>query len=157
MGKQVSMFKMKRSSVFFMFILAAFPWSLSAQQAGPAVQEGITVLGSDTIFSPDIQKGDTVEAVFYIANYGTQNFHILQVYASCQCTAPQYSNDTFEPGRLDSVVLFFHSKNTSDALFEKYALVLTPLGERGFYIKGRMHSPEVPARPSRRIRLTNKP
>lgn len=122
-----------------------------------SLPEGISVLGTDTIFSPDIQKGDTVEAVFYIANLGAEKFWIYQVHASCQCTAPQYSNDTFLPGRMDSVVLVFHSKNTDDQRFEKYAIVLTPLGERSFYIKGNMFMPpENGARLPRKIRVTNK-
>ena len=124
---------------------------------GQTWNEGITVLGSDTIHCPDIQNGDTVEAVFYIANYGIEKFKILQVHPSCQCTAPQYANDTFEPGRKDSVILFFHSKKTEELEFEKYAIVLTPLGERTFYIKGKMYFPANTgeARHSKMIRLTN--
>lgn len=149
---------LKRSCWMLLTFAAVISGSISAQDTGPALPEGITVLGKDTIYTPEIQKGDTVEAVFYIANQGRQKFHIFQVYASCQCTAPQYSNDTFEPGRMDSVVLFFHSKNTSDIHFEKFALVLTPLGERAFVIKGVMHIPDekqAAIRPARKIRITN--
>jgi hypothetical protein len=122
-------------------------------------EEGITILGRDTIHTPDIIKGDTVEAVFYIANLGTKAFWIYQVYAACQCTSPEYANDTFLPGRQDSVVLFFHSKNTTEAQFEKYALVLTPLGEKSFNIKGNMYTPKEgeQTRPTRKIRITNNP
>src|SRR5688572_9267904 len=74
-----------------------------------ALPEGIFSMGKDTITTPDIIKGDTVEAVFYVANMGTKPFWIYQIHASCQCTSPQYANDTFQPGRRDSVVLFFHS------------------------------------------------
>jgi Protein of unknown function (DUF1573) len=148
---------LQRMKSAFMLLLSLSVWSVAHTQTGVGFREGITVLGTDTIFCPDIQKGDTVEAVFYIANQGTQKFWIFQVHASCQCTAPQYANDTFEPGRLDSVVLYFHSKNTTEPEFEKYAIVLTPLGEKTFYIKGHMHLPdEKNVRPSRMIRVTNK-
>lgn len=114
-------------------------YSLQAQTA----LQGITVLGTDTIICPEtILKGDTVRAVFYVANNGTSPFRILQVYASCQCTAPQYAQDTFQPGRQDSVIMYFHSKKTEEEAFEKYVLVLTPLGEKAFYLKGIMHTPK---------------
>ncbi len=117
---------------------------LGTQSQGKAQQfgEGITVLGTDTIYCTEtLVKGDTVMAVFHVANYGTQAFKILQVYAACQCTAPQYTQDTFQPGRVDSVVLFFHSKNIEEPTFDKYALILTPLGEKYLYLKGSIFTP----------------
>lgn len=141
---------MKKTLLIISFCFTCF---LKAQQA----PEGITSLGTDTIYTPDIIKGDTVKAVFFVANLGTKPFWIFQVYAACQCTAPQYSNDTFQPGRRDSVVLFFHSKNMTDEHFEKYALVLTPLGEKAFYIKGNMYTPKEGEKVRKRnmIRITN--
>lgn len=120
---------------------------------------GLTVLGTDTItYTETILKGDTIRAVFYIANQGAEPFKILQVYASCQCTAPQYAHDTFEPGRQDSVILYFHSKNTEEENFEKYVLVLTPLGEVAFFLKGIMHTPgpNEKTRTPKMLYITNK-
>lgn len=127
--------------------IAAVVLLLIALSTAPKVhaqtqQEGITVLGTDTIYCTEtLIKGDTVMAIFHVANYGTQAFKILQVYAACQCTAPQYAQDTFQPGRVDSVVLFFHSKNIVEPTFEKYALILTPLGEKYLYLKGTIFTP----------------
>jgi len=139
-----------------LLLLSVFVMSLQTAKSQD-FPEGITSMGKDTVYTPEILKGDTVEVVFYVANLGKKPFWIFQVYASCQCTSPQYANDTFEPGRRDSVVLFFHSKNTEDEFFEKYALVLTPLGEKGFYIKGHMITPKEgeKTRPRRKIRITN--
>lgn len=107
-----------------------------------AQPQGLAVLGTDTIHFPEtILKGDTIMAVFHIANHSNAPFKIYQVYASCQCTAPQYAHDTFQPGRVDSVVMFFHSKNTTETSFEKYVLLLTPIGERAFFLKGTMYTP----------------
>ena len=107
--------KLKRiaTAALLMFLLSAAPKASAQTQ-----QEGITVLGTDTIYCTEtLLKGDTVMAIFHVANYGTQAFKILQVYAACQCTAPQYAQDTFQPGRVDSVVLFFHSKNIATLCF----------------------------------------
>lgn len=105
---------------------------------------GLAVLGTDTIHFPEtILKGDTIMAVFHIANHSNAPFKIYQVYASCQCTAPQYAHDTFQPGRVDSVVMFFHSKNTTETNFEKYVLLLTPIGEKAFFLKGTMYIPSA--------------
>ncbi|MFN5251327.1 MAG: DUF1573 domain-containing protein [Bacteroidota bacterium] len=131
--------KLKRiaTAALLMFLLSAAPKASAQTQ-----QEGITVLGTDTIYCTEtLLKGDTVMAIFHVANYGTQAFKILQVYAACQCTAPQYAQDTFQPGRVDSVVLFFHSKNIQEPSFEKYALILTPLGEKYLYLKGTIFTP----------------
>jgi hypothetical protein len=131
--------KLKRiaTAALLMFLLNAAPKASAQTQ-----QEGITVLGTDTIYCTEtLLKGDTVMAIFHVANYGTQAFKILQVYAACQCTAPQYAQDTFQPGRVDSVVLFFHSKNIQEPSFEKYALILTPLGEKYLYLKGTIFTP----------------
>jgi hypothetical protein len=131
--------KLKRiaTEALLMFLLNAAPKASAQTQ-----QEGITVLGTDTIYCTEtLLKGDTVMAIFHVANYGTQAFKILQVYAACQCTAPQYAQDTFQPGRVDSVVLFFHSKNIQEPSFEKYALILTPLGEKYLYLKGTIFTP----------------
>lgn len=131
--------KLKRiaTAALLMFLLSAAPKASAQTQ-----QEGITVLGTDTIYCTEtLLKGDTVMAIFHVANYGTQAFKILQVYAACQCTAPQYAHDTFQPGRVDSVVLFFHSKNIAEPSFEKYALILTPLGEKYLYLKGTIFTP----------------
>ena len=131
--------KLKRiaTAALLMFLLSAAPKASAQTQ-----QEGITVLGTDTIYCTEtLLKGDTVMAIFHVANYGTQAFKILQVYAACQCTAPQYAQDTFQPGRVDSVVLFFHSKNIAEPSFEKYALILTPLGEKYLYLKGTIFTP----------------
>lgn len=140
--------------IWTVFLVIFLPLIVKAQ-GHPDFPEGITVLGSDTIYCPDIQRGDTVEAVFYIANKGKKRFWIYQIYASCQCTAPQYSNDTFEPGRLDSVVLYFHSRNIEEPVYEKYALVLTPLGEKSFYLIGKINQMATDARLARKIRITN--
>ena len=131
--------KLKRiaTAALLMFLLSAAPKASAQTQ-----QEGITVLGTDTIYCTEtLLKGDTVMAIVHVANYGTQAFKILQVYAACQCTAPQYAQDTFQPGRVDSVVLFFHSKNIQEPSFEKYALILTPLGEKYLYLKGTIFTP----------------
>jgi hypothetical protein len=131
--------KLKRiaTAALLMFLLSAAPKASAQTQ-----QEGITVLGTDTIYCTEtLLKGDTVMAIFHVANYGTQAYKILQVYAACQCTAPQYAQDTFQPGRVDSVVLFFHSKNIQEPSFEKYALILTPLGEKYLYLKGTIFTP----------------
>ncbi len=131
--------KLKRiaTAALLMYLLSAAPKASAQTQ-----QEGITVLGTDTIYCTEtLLKGDTVMAIFHVANYGTQAFKILQVYAACQCTAPQYAQDTFQPGRVDSVVLFFHSKNIQEPSFEKYALILTPLGEKYLYLKGTIFTP----------------
>lgn len=127
----------------------------SNAQPGPLFPEGMTVLGSDTIYCEPIQSGDTVEAVFYVANLGKEKFWIYQIHPSCQCTAPQYANDTFYPGRRDSVVLLFHSKKEAESHYEKSALVLTPLGEVSLYVKGEILYSSS-ARKPRKVRVTNR-
>lgn len=127
---------------------------LSAQQP----VEGITTMGTDTIETMPIVKGDTVEAVFYFANTGTLAFPIWQVHPGCQCTAPQYPHDSIRPGQTDSLIMMFHSKNTDELQFEKYVIVLTPLGEKTYIIRGNMRiaSPSEMYKP-KKYRITNLP
>ena len=135
-------------------------WLSSASAQGVLqATGGLTTEGNDTIHCPDIVKGDTVEAVYYFKNTATVPFVIWQVHPGCQCTAPQYPKDSIAPGRSDSVTLMFYSRKTEEAHFEKYAIVLTAVGEKTFYLTGRMQIPgkEDAAVPiNRKIRITNR-
>lgn len=136
----------------FLFVGTA----LSAQ-SGDTMHVGLKTLGSDTIHCPDIQQGDTVEAVFYFRNVGKDPVRIYQVHPGCQCTAPIY-HDTVRAGQLDSVILVFYSKNNHEDHFMKGAIVLNNVEEKNFYVTGTMLPyAEGKGRKCRKIRLTNSP
>jgi hypothetical protein len=143
-------------SIWLSLVFLGMGNCLSAQTS-PDIKVGLVTLGTDTIQCPEIQKGDTVEAVFYFKNVGKDPVKIYQVHPGCQCTAPIY-HDTVRAGQTDSVILVFYSKNNHEEYFIKDAIVLNSVQERSYYVVGHMVTPkEGEGRPARKIRLTNKP
>lgn len=141
---------------YIALVLGVLGIPLSALAQGPpSMPEGITTLGADTIFCPDINQGDTVFAVFYIANYGKSPVKIYQVHPGCQCTTPEF-HDTLFPNQIDSIVLVFYSKNNHEDHFMKGAIVLNNVAEKNYFVTGKMNPVIAGSKiKNKRIRLNN--
>jgi len=147
--------KVKLKSILYSIFTLALGSNLDAQTAGVSHAEGITTLGSDTIHCPDIVQGDTIFAVFYIHNFGTQPVKIYQVHPGCQCTTPAFHDSLF-PGQTDSIVLVFYSRKHHEPAFLKGAIVLNNVLERNYYVEGKMKMlPEGTKHKNRSYRHTN--
>lgn len=105
-------------------------------QSQLSAEANIHRINSDTVFFGECYKGDTIEAVFQFSVKGTGKLVIRQVYAGCQCTIPQYPQDTLAEGATDSVCLQFHSKNIHPGPVDKFAIVINSGPERTFRMIG---------------------
>ncbi len=90
-------------NIFIQFIILSF--SLFAQLIGPK----ISVQSAEHNFG-DIKLGDQVSHSFTISNSGGDILKILDVRASCGCTAAQPDKKELKPGESTQIKVIFNSK-----------------------------------------------
>jgi hypothetical protein len=70
----------------------------------------LKVLGLDTL-DVDANNGDVVEALFAVKNYGSEPMTISQIATECICMEYFFPEKAIAPGSIDTVRLFFKTKN----------------------------------------------
>lgn len=96
------------NKILSFFLIVAF--TASAQLIGPKASAQIT----EHNFG-DIKQGDVVSHTFKITNNGGDVLQILDVRASCGCTAAQPDKKELKPGESTSIKVTFDSKGRRGA------------------------------------------
>lgn len=94
---------------FFSFILV-FSFSAFAQLVGPKASAQITEYNFG-----DIKQGEIVSYDFKITNNGGDVLKIIDIRASCGCTAAQPDKKELKPGETTSIKVTFNSKGRKGA------------------------------------------
>ena len=92
------------------FFLAWLFLSLGDAQVMHVNEGNLKIKGSDTI-RINANSGDVIEAVFAVQNRSNDTLRIHQVVSQCICFQYAYPETGIAPGSVDSIRLFFMTKD----------------------------------------------
>lgn len=99
----------------FLAIVAFFVMVLTGCASKPAPEENVAAGGRLEVAAPTFDngvtaRGDTIKHVFELKNVGDTPVKILDVKASCSCTAAVVSDPVIQPGAAGSVEVSFNTR-----------------------------------------------
>lgn len=108
---------MKRQIFIVTLILLLSAYSASAQKVKDAV-----IKFTETIHNYDtIQQGKEFVCYFYYKNTGNSPLVLHNVFSSCGCTTPEWSNKPLLPGKSDKIKIVYNA--SSEGSFQKTIVV----------------------------------
>lgn len=114
-------------------LLVIFSFTLNAQLVGPKAGAQITEYNFG-----DIKQGDVVSYDFKITNNGGDLLKIIDVRASCGCTAAQPDKKELKPGESTNIKVTFNSKGRRGAQIKTVRVITNDPDKRdiNFVIRG---------------------
>ncbi len=74
-----------------------------------------------------VRQGEKIVTSFYFKNTGTKPLQILQVQASCGCTASQWKKEPIQPNEVSEITVTFDTAYKGDLIGKqsKYLLIIS--------------------------------
>lgn len=131
----------------FFAMTSVLSCSFSQNQANTGnktdVINGVPEITFDTLFYDfgNLIEGEKGAYTFKFKNTGSADLLIIDVYSTCGCTVPSFSNEPVAPGEEGKIDVLFDSANRSGVQNKTITVKInTPESEKSLWIKANVKS-----------------